>query len=120
MFQAKHARFYKHTWHDQNGDLVDFTKYSFRIIDRCNDIINVVDFAERISFAEHGKLVAESSEFHLTLNRAHRVDFFPTRNTPKKWDILSEKRDGAKKSMSLRSKAVMLTPMLLADTDGEH
>ena len=30
----------------------------------CNDI--VADIAERISFAEHGKLVAESSEFHLT------------------------------------------------------
>ena len=33
-------------------------------------------FAERISFAEHWKLVAESSEFHLTLSRAHRVHFF--------------------------------------------
>ena len=31
------------------------------------------NFAERISFSEHWKLVAESSEFHLTLNRA---DFF--------------------------------------------
>ena len=30
----------------------------------------VADFAERISFAEHGKLVIESSEFHLTLNSA--------------------------------------------------
>ena len=34
------------------------------------------NFAERINFAEHGKLVAESSEFHLTLSRAHRVHFF--------------------------------------------
>ena len=33
----------------------------------------VADFAERISFAEHGKLVAESSEFHLTLSRAHAM-----------------------------------------------
>ena len=32
--------------------------------------------AERISLAEHGKLVAESSEFHLTLSRAHRAHFF--------------------------------------------
>ena len=33
-------------------------------------------FGEGISFAEHGKLVAESSEFHLTPSRAHRVHFF--------------------------------------------
>ena len=37
-------------------------------------------------------MVAESSEFHLTLKRAHRVHFF-NRNTPKKRDILSEKRE---------------------------
>ena len=48
-------------------------------------------FEKGISFAEHWKLVAESSEFHLTLKRAHRVHFFP--NTPKKRDILSEKRE---------------------------
>ena len=47
-------------------------------------------FEEGISFAELWKLVAE---FHLTLKRAHRVHFFPTRNTPKKRDILSEKRE---------------------------
>ena len=40
----------------------------------CNDI--VADIAERISFAEHGKLVAESSEFHLMLSRAHKAYFF--------------------------------------------
>ena len=34
------------------------------------------NFADRISFAEHGKLVAESSEFHSTLSRAHRAHFF--------------------------------------------
>ena len=33
-------------------------------------------FEEGISFAEHWKLVAESSEFHLTLKRLHRVHFF--------------------------------------------
>ena len=33
-------------------------------------------FEEGISFAEHWKLVAESSEFHFTLKRAHRVYFF--------------------------------------------
>ena len=33
-------------------------------------------FEEGISFAEHWKLVAESSEFYLTLKRAHRVHFF--------------------------------------------
>ena len=32
-------------------------------------------FEEGISFAEHWKLVAESSEFNLTLKRAHRVHF---------------------------------------------
>ena len=36
---------------------------------------------------------------------------FPTQNTPKKRDILGEKRDGAKKSLSLRQIAVLLTPM---------
>ena len=50
-------------------------------------------FEEGVSFAEHWKLVAESSEFHLTLKRALRVHFFPTRNTQKKRDILSEKRE---------------------------
>ena len=34
------------------------------------------NFAERISFAEHWKLVAESSEFHLTLSIAYRAHFF--------------------------------------------
>ena len=40
-------------------------------------------------------MVAESSEFHLTLKIAHigPSAFFPTRNTPKKRDILSEKRE---------------------------
>ena len=58
----------------------------------CNDI--VADIAERIGFAEHGKLVAESSEFHLTLRRAHKAHFLSTRNTQKKKrDILSEKRE---------------------------
>ena len=33
-------------------------------------------FEEGISFSEHWNLVAESSEFHLTLKRAHRVHFF--------------------------------------------
>ena len=32
-------------------------------------------FQEWFSFAEHRKLAAESSEFHLTLKRAHRVHF---------------------------------------------
>ena len=34
------------------------------------------NFAVRISFSEHWKLVAESSEFHLTLKRTHRTHFF--------------------------------------------
>ena len=73
-------------------------------------------FAERISFAEHWKPIAESSEFHLTLRRAHRAPFFPTRNmyTQKAGHFKRKagKRDGAKKSVSLRPKAVMLTPMV--------
>ena len=38
----------------------------------------VFTFAERISFTvtEHGKLVAESSESYLALNRAHRAHLF--------------------------------------------
>ena len=82
----------------------------------CND--TVADLAERISVAEHWKLVAESSEFHLTLSRAHRAHFFSTRNTQKKRDILSEKRESgmALKSVSLHPKAVVLTPMGLSHT----
>ena len=57
----------------------------------CNDI--VADIAERISFAEHGKLVAESSEFHLTLSRAHKGLFSNSKYAKKKRDILSEKRE---------------------------
>ena len=48
---------------------------------------------EGISFAEHWKLVAESSEFHLMLKRAHRVHFLQLEISPKKRDILSEKRE---------------------------
>ena len=47
--------------------------------------------AKQISFAKHWKLVAESSEFHWKMNRAH---FFPARNTQKSG---TGKRDGAKK-----------------------
>ena len=50
-------------------------------------------FEQGISFAEHWKLVAESSEFHLTLKIAHRVHFFQLEIRPKKRDILSEKRE---------------------------
>ena len=66
--------------------------HSFRIIDvpGCND--NVAVFAERISFAEHWKLVAESSEFHLTLGRVCRAHFFSNSKYAQKRDILSEKR----------------------------
>ena len=51
------------------------------------------DIAERISFAEHGKLVAESSEFQLMLIRAHKAHFFKLEICKKKQDILSEKRE---------------------------
>ena len=50
-------------------------------------------FEEGISFAEHWKLVAETSEFHLTLKRAHRMHFFQLKIRQKKRDILSEKRE---------------------------
>ena len=61
---------------------------SFRIIDAgYND---VADFAERICFAEHWKLVAESSEFHFTLSKvpldAEQSAFFQL-EIRKKWDI---------------------------------
>ena len=65
-----------------NGALVGaycITKYTvseslMSLFVSCNDI--VADIAERIRFAEHGKLVSESSEFHLTLSRAHKGHFF--------------------------------------------
>ena len=38
-------------------------------------------------------MVAESSEFHLTLKRAHRAHFFHLKIRQKKRDILSEKRE---------------------------
>ena len=38
-------------------------------------------------------MVAQSSEFHLTLIRAHRVHFFQLEIPIKKQDILSEKRE---------------------------
>ena len=70
-------------------------------------------FEEGFSFAEYGKLVAESSEFHLTLKRAHRLHFFQIEIRQKKRDILSGKRESGMvlKSVSLRPKAVVLTPM---------
>ena len=48
------------------------------------------NFAERISFADHWKLVAESSEFHLTLSRAHRAHFSQLEIRKKKRNISSE------------------------------
>ena len=43
--------------------------------------------------AEHWKLVAESSEFHLTLSRAHLDRIFSNSKYAKKRDILSQKRE---------------------------
>ena len=58
---------------------------------------NTHNFAERICFAEHWKLVADASEFHftvdLTLRRAHRAILFQLELRKKKRDILSEKRE---------------------------
>ena len=70
-----------------NGALVlrnrayTFSESLMSLFVSCNDI--VADISERISFAEHGKLVAESSEFNLTLSRVHKSIFFLTRNTQK-------------------------------------
>ena len=71
------------------------------------------NFTERLSFAEHWKLVAESSEFHFTLSRVRRAHFFQLEIRTKKQDILSENRESGmtQKSVSLRLKAVVLTPM---------
>ena len=55
--------------------------------------IYVAYFTERISFAEHWKLVAESSEFHLMLSRPHRAHFLQLKILQKKRDILSGKRE---------------------------
>ena len=51
--------------------------------------------------------------FHLTLSRAHRAHFSNSKYAKKKRDILSEKRESGMvlNKVSLRPKAVMLTPM---------
>ena len=65
------------------------------------------NFSERISIAEHWKLVAESSE-HLsstfTLSRAHLERIFPNSKYAKKRDILSQKRESG---MTLKKREFM-------------
>ena len=52
------------------------------------------NLSERISIAEHWLLVAELSEFHLTLSRAHLEGIFSnSKYAKKKRDILSQKRE---------------------------
>ena len=70
-----------------------YEKHSFRIIDvsGCNDMFT--DVAERICFAEHWKLVAESSEFHMTQSRSRRAHFFQFEIRTEKRDISSQKRE---------------------------
>ena len=65
----------------------------FAFLSLLKKIHSLCNFAERISFAEHWELVAESSEFHLTLNRAPKAHFFQLEIRQKKRDILSEKRE---------------------------
>ena len=91
--------------------------HSFRIIDvpGCNDMLptSLTELALQSTGSwRKSKLVAESSEFHLTLRRERRAHFSQL-EIRKKRDILSEKRESgmALKSLSLRPKAVMLTPM---------
>ena len=58
-------------------------------------------FSERISIAEHWKFVAESSEFHLTLSRAHLERIFSNSKYAKKarhFKSKAGKRDDAKKA----------------------
>ena len=74
--QAKQTTFYKNI-HDPIKWCSCITKYTvsesmMSLFVSCNDIVG--DIAERNSFAEHGNLVAESSEFHLTLSRAHNYN----------------------------------------------
>ena len=68
---------------------------------------HVYSCAERISLVEHWKLVAESSEFHLTLIREHRLNrcmierIFSNSKYAKKaehFKLKAGKRDGAKKA----------------------
>ena len=57
--------------------------------------------SERISIAEHWKLVAESSEFYLTLSRAHLARIFSNSKYEKKaghFKSKAGKRDDAKKA----------------------
>ena len=60
--------------------------------------IKVYIFAERIWFAEHWKLFAESSEFDLTLSRANRAHFFQLEIRKKAGHFKRKagKRDGPK------------------------
>ena len=51
------------------------------------------NFAERANFAEHWKLVAESSEFHLTLGRPHIAHCLQHEIRQRKRDNLREKRE---------------------------
>ena len=58
------------------------------------------NFSVPISITEHRKLVAESSEFHLTLSRAHLERIFSNSKYAKKaghFKSKAEKRDDAKK-----------------------
>ena len=55
---------------------------------RQRDGREVADLAERMSFAEKWRLGAESSEFHLTLNRAHLERIFSNSKYAKKRVIL--------------------------------
>ena len=60
---------------------------------------NFYNYSERISIAEHWKLVAESSEFHLTLSRAHIERIFQLEIRKKAGHVMSKagKRDDANK-----------------------
>ena len=50
---------------------------------RCGLSLKTLFFSILHSFAEHWKMVAESSEFHLMLKRAHRAHFFQLEIRPK-------------------------------------
>ena len=76
----KHNILQTHTWHDKM--VILYYEMQFQ--------------NNRTSFAERWKQVAESSEFHWTLSRAHRARFSDSKYATQKAGQAG-KRDGAKK-----------------------
>ena len=78
--------------------MAETTIFIMQLKAKCTTFYN---FSERISIAEHWKLVAESSESHLTLSRAHLERIFSNSKYAKKAGYFKSKagkRDDAKKA----------------------